>query len=327
MFKKKLFVIVYVAILAFIAVVTFYKIQENDLVIQLNNHNLSASAYRVKLSNQDTIATVSELIAKSKLDSLQLHYQSKQNKNITYFYGKGKFATPPMISGTFFSDDDFKSDVSVAVVGKDWAKKLYKPQGQAYIKLNGQYLPVIGIMGDNYKSELDKQIFIAQSQLKTPKMSASDYNLVVDAKQPLTKKSLKAVFKQAQIKPLVTTAFIVPQSTWIVQHSKELLVLFLILLGLVLGAILWVNSSHRNYQMAKFAGLSPKKYAFEEWEIYTLFTGLGIALGIVLGIFKYSFNSLVAPISYAIGIYLVASLLFYLLINKKIAKFERNEKR
>lgn len=327
MVKKNLLVVVYVAFLAFIAVATFYKIQERDLVIQLNNHNLSAAAYKVKVKSSQSLAQLNEAVSKSKLTNLQLHYQAKADSQVTYFYGKGKFATPPMITGNFFSEDDFKSDVAVAVVGKDWQKKLYKPQGQAYIKLNGTYIPVIGIMGDSYKSDLDKQIFIAQSQQQTPLMKAADYKLVVDAKQALTKKDLRTVFKQAKITPLVTNVFIVPQSTWVAEHLRELAVLALVVIGLALELGLWVASFRRKYQAAKFAKLSLKKYAFEEWEFYTLFTGLGLAFGTVLGILRYSFTSVTAPILYALGIYFVASLGCYILLKKKMSEFERNEKR
>lgn len=327
MFKKKFFVILYTMILAFLGVLTFYKIQERNLIIQLNNHNLSASAYRIKLKNNTNINDLdNQLSAAGKLDDIQVHYQDKKNKNITYFYGKGDFATPPMISGSFFSTDDFASDVTVAVVGKNVAKKLYKPQDQAYLKLHGNYIPVIGVMGDTKSSQLDNQIFIAESQLKTVKMSTSKYKIVIDAKEPMKKKEITESLAIKSITRLVSNKFIVPQSTWIVQHWTQMLCLIAIVFGLLGELLLWIASSKRNYLAARFLDMSSRKYAFEEWKSYSLYTGLGTLIGTLIGNLFLSLNSLVGALCYSIGTYLCMSILFFILVNKSINKVERNEK-
>lgn len=137
MFRKNIIVVFFAGLLAFLSVFCFYRIQERDFMIKLNNHNLSADAFKFTLKDNVSLAQLNQKIQNNpKIDDIQLHYQDKQNKNITYFFGKGDFETPPMISGNFFSKNDFSTQVTVAVVGKNLSKKLYRPKDQEYLLLN-----------------------------------------------------------------------------------------------------------------------------------------------------------------------------------------------
>ena len=131
-FRNKLLIILYVCLLAFCSVWVFFKIQERDIVNQLNNHNLSQNAYEVVMKGTTSLEDINNKISNSsKIDDVQVHY-----------------STTPMVSGSFFADNDFNSEVTVALVGKNIAKKLYKPKDQDYLKVNSGYLPVLGVMGE-----------------------------------------------------------------------------------------------------------------------------------------------------------------------------------
>ena len=146
-FRNKLLIILYVCLLAFCSVWVFFKIQERDIVNQLNNHNLSQNAYEVVMKGTTSLEDINNKISNSsKIDDVQVHYQDKKNSNLTYFFGKGDYSTTPMVSGSFFADNDFNSEVTVALVGKNIAKKLYKPKDQDYLKVNSGYLPVLGFI-------------------------------------------------------------------------------------------------------------------------------------------------------------------------------------
>ena len=68
------------------------------MIIQLNNHNLSPNTYRVTLKQNVTLYDLNQKIEKTDLlNNVQVHYQDCENKNVTYFYGKGSFTAPPML--------------------------------------------------------------------------------------------------------------------------------------------------------------------------------------------------------------------------------------
>ena len=103
MFKKRIYVFFYIFLVAFFSVYLCFKIQERDMIIQLNNHNLSPNTYRVTLKQNVTLYDLNQKIEKTDLlNNVQVHYQDCENKNVTYFYGKGSFTAPPMLSGHFF---------------------------------------------------------------------------------------------------------------------------------------------------------------------------------------------------------------------------------
>lgn len=305
------------------SVFCFYRIQERDFMIKLNNHNLSADAFKFTLKDNVSLAQLNQKIQNNpKIDDIQLHYQDKQNKNITYFFGKGDFETPPMISGNFFSKNDFSTQVTVAVVGKNLAKKLYRPKDQEYLLLNGQYIPVLGIMGDKEKSQLDNQIFISCSQNQLAQMNTANYNLVLDGYQPLAKKTVQQVFDTASLKKLVSQKLILSNDAWFNLHRYQIIGLMLILLVFIGCSYLWILSLHKSYQAAKFIHKKRKQFVFESWEVYCLSNGIGIILGVLVGIFIYSLNSYLGIFLYNIVIFLICSCLFYIILNIRTKKEE-----
>ena len=305
------------------SVFCFYRIQERDFMIKLNNHNLSADAFKFTLKDNVSLAQLNQKIQNNpKIDDIQLHYQDKQNKNITYFFGKGDFETPPMISGNFFSKNDFSTQVTVAVVGKNLAKKLYRPKDQEYLLLNGQYIPVLGIMGDKEKSQLDNQIFISCSQNQLAQMNTANYNLVLDGYQPLAKKTVQQVFDTASLKKLVSQKLILSNDAWFNLHRYQIIGLMLILLVFIGCSYLWILSLHKSYQAAKFIHKKRKQFVFEAWEAYCLFNGIGIILGVLVGIFIYSLNSYLGIFLYNIVIFLICSCLCYIILNIRTKKEE-----
>ncbi len=99
-------------------------------MIQLNNHNLTPpDAYRVVLKTKMTMQEFTDrLNSDESLSNVQVHFQDKKNKRVTYFYGIKNFPVPPMLTGNFFDDDDFNSAVAVAVVGEKLQKKALPSQ-------------------------------------------------------------------------------------------------------------------------------------------------------------------------------------------------------
>lgn len=288
-------------------------------MIQLDNHNLTPDAYHVVLKSKMTLQDVAERIDKADgISNVQIHFQDKKNKRLTYFYGVKYFPVPPMIKGSFFGSNDFDSSVSIAVVGKNYKDKLYTPKDQSYFKFNGHYLPVIGVMGDSYHTELDNQLFIMPSMEQRSQMMANNYRIIIDGKKPLDKKKLADVLDASRISHANRQHLLIEQDSWIVSHFKELIVLIILAFGLAASPFIWIFFGNSRYRELLFINESSKRLVYVEWEFFALFYGLGMLFGIIPGMLFFDLSSYLGLLSYNFAIYLVNNLLFIWMISKKI---------
>lgn len=321
MFRNKTFLTFLNACLAFLAVFIFFQIQQRDVVIKLNNHNLSMDAYQVRLKKNWTAAQIDQKLNDAKkIDDIQVHYRPRGSKKLTYFYGKGSFATPPMVSGNFFSKNDFVSDLSVAVVGQKLNQKLYKPKDQQYLKLNGRYVPVIGVMGEKISSNLDRQIFIAPSQKKLQHMKASQYDIMIDGDKNLQAAEIKAILPISEIQKSHSQQFVMTRWEWATTHWLELIGLLGIFAVMAIEIFLWRFSSHKFYTHILKAGAKVAQLALNEWASYSLFSGLGILAGTFIGCLTFSIQNYAALILYLISCFGAVSLLFKFFVKRGIKK-------
>ena len=60
MFRNKTFLTILNACLAFFAVFIFFQVQQRDIVIRLNDHNLSRDTYQVELKQNLTAAQINQ---------------------------------------------------------------------------------------------------------------------------------------------------------------------------------------------------------------------------------------------------------------------------
>lgn len=309
--------------LAFLAVFIFLEIQQRDVVIKLNNHNLSLDTYRVEFKENLTAKEIDQRLNDSaEIKDVQVHYRPRGTKKITYFFGKGSFATPPLVSGNFFSKNDFKSDLSVAVVGQKLAPQLYQPKDQQYLKLNNRYIPVIGVMGEKIPSNLDQQIFIAPSQSKLATMKVQDYDVMIDGDQKLAAQVLKQTLPLKKLVKIHANQFVMSRWEWMTSHWFELIGLLAIFAVMLLEIGLWIVSSRQLYQEALRAGLRSAQLALSEWQSFSLFSVLGLLGGSLIGALTFSLQDYGALITYLGVGFAIVSLLFNLCVRRSIKKIK-----
>ncbi|MEH7463650.1 ABC transporter permease [Bacillus thuringiensis] len=74
-------------------------------------------------------------------------------------YKSGNIETPPLVSGRFFQKEDFFQNKNVAVVGRD-CDDIIKKNGKSYFKLHDTYFEIIGIMGTDFQTKIDKMVYL-----------------------------------------------------------------------------------------------------------------------------------------------------------------------
>lgn len=323
-FNQKLLIVLYAGIVAFLSVVIFYRIQEADYVMRLNNSNLSNQSYQIQMKKGTKVSELLERVTKSEeLEDAQIHFQDRHNSQRIYFYGQGKFSIPPMISGSFFSTSDFTSAVETAVVGKDWEKKLYQPKDQAYLKQDGQYIPVVGIMGSKYKSQLDKQVFISMSNQRAQNTAASAYRIIIDTatKQPVKSATFQKILGAQKVKKLFNTKLITKEDSWVALHSQQALQLVGIVVMALFEILFWIMVSRKDVFTKKFITLNRDRILFHQLALFSFLNGLGLVLGTMLGIFKFSFTTYTSLLMFLGGLYIILltafGIIFAVILDKK----------
>ncbi|MHC9532612.1 ABC transporter permease [Dellaglioa sp. L3N] len=295
--------------------------QEKDLITKLDNHNLSENAYVLKTKEQDLDKYNKSLANSGKISNFQIHYQVKNKKNLSYFYAKGKYEQPPMISGTFFSSNDFLSEVPVAVVGRNVEKKLYSPFHQQYYELNGQYIAVIGIMGDKYNSELDNQIFIAMSAADTSNLKAHDAKIIIDSKKAVTKDTLTAELTNTKVSKQVKDKLILTDHSWISRHWQQAVGLIAVVIGVMMATYIWIIGVSKQIRNQKFIKQSNRVIIWNNLLIYMGSFLVGGLIGTAIGQEQFSIKTNMLALYEFEGIlFIIASGIFYLMIRKRVNK-------
>ena len=81
--------------------------------------------------------------------------------SIRAFYGEGDYPIPPMLEGSFFSEDQLLSEERLCVLGSIAAdRSCYEENGELYYTLEGYTYRVIGICGEKRASDLDICVFL-----------------------------------------------------------------------------------------------------------------------------------------------------------------------
>lgn len=326
-FNLRLFSILYIGFLSFLSVFIFFKIQETDYITRLNNHNLSQQSYLVEMPKktkaEDLISKVNHY---SNLSDVQLHFRSKKDPRVTYYYGKGDYSVPPMLSGDFFSDDDFTSNVAVAVVGKDLQSKLYEPKDQQYLRYHNRYLTVVGVMGDKYRSKLDKQIFISMSAPFAQKTLNSHYRIILDdsGKSKLTAKKLKKNLGAAKVRKYFVKKKHLITNQWVNSHLIEAVCLIVIVLAAFLEIAFWLIISKRSVANNELLNADSARIFFNQFMYFALFNGLGVILGTILGLFRFNLTSYTSVLTFNIALYIIVVFVFALFFRKLLRDGEEN---
>ncbi len=146
-----------------LACLTWSMHDQSEYADRLDHYGLSESAIVIHTNSTMTPAQAAAKLTAAKLTDLQVQFQTRAKQPIVYFYGKGTYADLPVTTGAWFSDADLQSRLPVAVVGAKAVPQLYTGSNQRYLKRNGAYLPVLGVVGTRKGSRLNQALFLNAS--------------------------------------------------------------------------------------------------------------------------------------------------------------------
>lgn len=92
----------------------------------------------------------------------------------------------------------------------------------------------------------------------------------------------------------------------------------------IFGIVIWtVNNRSRYIELLKNKK-EPTQLLFEEWEFYTLLTGLGTVFGVLGGILLTDLTDYVALLVYNVCAFLINNIVYVILLRKQIDGLNRS---
>ncbi|WP_407890904.1 ABC transporter permease [Lacticaseibacillus sp. N501-2] len=218
---------------------------------RLNHFGITESALVIHTNSQMTPAQAVQKLAASKLDDLQVQFQTKAATPTIYYYGKGDAANLPQASGAWFSDADLTSSLPVAVVGSQLADQLYAGSNQRYLTQNGRYIPVLGMVGTRSGSRLNTAIFLNASAA-TEAPAIKQLTVIADGNNiDQDTHTLKTLLWATSTSQYVYTG--THSRSWWQEKGQTLVLLFLLALAALALSIL----ASRLVPMNQALGLTP----------------------------------------------------------------------
>lgn len=189
-----------------IVLLTGVAISKSDSIKYNNTMNrlgMSEDAVVLHTKSKKNLVTAVKDLDKKKLSGYQIIFFEKSNSDIGYIYSHKTINKLPIIAGRYFSADDFTSQIPFAVQGKTSDIEAYKPQSQAYIKVDNRYISVIGNVGFDGASVLNSQTLVSLSanQPKS-KYHLNQVTTVLDGRAVKNKESLSKIKKVLHVKSM-----------------------------------------------------------------------------------------------------------------------------
>lgn len=241
---------------------------------------IGGSSGKDKISGMEFMSTISKSDGIILGENIGIDKQNNQHIDGTAIYfNKSCFNKPPILSGRFFTVNDFRNDVPVALIGKNLQERLINKGNKKYLYYDGTYYRTIGIMGYKNRSSIYDNRFIVNlnSILSDSEKFNRDLNTVmwrVDNKNSGARNSVKYIYnslskinKNLQVQILKQNS---KSSSLIVAFNvnKNLitsLIIFILVLffNIINVSLFWVSEMKKEIGVRKALGGTNKSIALK----------------------------------------------------------------
>lgn len=223
------------------------------------------------------------------------------------YYNKSINATPNIIKGRFFNNNDFKSDEPKAVVGKDvYNKIVIEKNNEKYIKYNNNLYKIVGIMGyKDRRSTVDSQFYInLNSYINKSNKIIYTKNLCINNNENYKKltKKMKDEFKGVEFKKK-SNKNNDDLSSFSQIYIIILIVILVIFMNVINVVLQWTESKKKEIGIKKALGATNFRIALEIVGENQKISSIAYIFGysIYLIIIKTKFISILGTKVYFIG--------------------------
>lgn len=156
-------------------------VQSREADQMLEGHGMSNNTrYFVTHKKQTVQKFLAYLIKKYPHDKIQLHLDNRQNKNEVLVWANHPTLNLPTQTGHYFQSDDFKGQITFAVIGPNVKENLVERQNNLYLYSQNRYFSVIGQLKDYHQSEQTKYYLSTGINQPTAKKTLKYFRIVID---------------------------------------------------------------------------------------------------------------------------------------------------
>lgn len=129
--------------------------EKNILLSRISRGDYSEHAIYFSINDESwNHEKVIDLVKCSQLDDFTVIYDDYE-KNVRQIYIKGNGDPPPMVSGRYFTANDFNNGKAFAVIGQNLTNEVINKDEKQWIAVEGKLFEVIGVMGYYIDTSLD----------------------------------------------------------------------------------------------------------------------------------------------------------------------------
>ncbi|TSO26350.1 hypothetical protein [Lactobacillus sp. LL6] len=178
--KILLLFVIFLSLLGIGAVLS--NVQSREANQLLEAHGLSNNTRYININNKQNIGEFLQYLNKTFHNKkIQLHLDNKIQKNQVLVWANHSVITVPTETGRYFVPDDFKGQVSFAILGPDTKIKTLHAQGNSYVLWNKRYYSVIGNLKHYHQMDQTKYYLSTGINQPTAQERIKNYQIVIDS--------------------------------------------------------------------------------------------------------------------------------------------------
>lgn len=188
----------------------------------------------------------------------------------------------PMLSGRYFSQQDFKNNKNVAIIGKGLIDETAKMDGKEYLELNGEKYEIIGIVGLNsLPSAIDYSIYVTLGN--SIELLGDELNYTFDGSNEGVKNSVEKFISMYKADEL-PNQFVNLDIIYTNKASNFVYLLFLIILLFILTLLTFFTVFNKKEVINVYSinGAKPYQIVYMALKKYVLLNYFGMLFGIII---------------------------------------------
>lgn len=148
----------------------------------LDAHGLSNNTRYFYTNKNEKISDFLKYLEKKYPNEyIQLHLDNREVTNQVLVWANHKTTNLPTQSGRYFTLDDFKGQVSFAILGPDAVNDAVEFQNNKYIIDGKHYYSVIGVFKNYHQNEQEKYYLTTGIDQPTAQGNLKNYRIVIDS--------------------------------------------------------------------------------------------------------------------------------------------------
>jgi len=276
-----------------LSTIVFKSILQKNLLERISRGYYGQSKITFTVNGSSSFVSINKLVTYLPKSASCALYNDNNDGTVRQIYYQGKYNTPPIISGRFFSKDDFEGKTACAVAGKNRLNKSIFKNGIRYIDYQCVKFKVIGVVGTTTSTQLDDMIFINSNY-----SSNSDSRLYVLDVDGTNAPAIFQKFAAAAAKDSLNAKIISTESSGLSRiipkllNSQILLILAIIsfTLSILIITLEWVHSQYMHIAVKRMLGWKSSQLIKEMLCSYLLYVLLAVLCGFIFLIFLGEFN-------------------------------------